>query len=192
MVNDPPVITLRRTTVVRVGIVVAVMAALGVGLAIGLTVGSNSPPPPNKSAIATTTTTMARRTASTTTVAPTTTTTVVPTTTTTLLPTVLSCGPGSPSEVRPALIFIGCATGNPTVSAMSWSTWGPSGGQGTGTFNENDCQPDCAQGSFTSVPATVVVSDPAGGVFQDVSVTPTSGALSPVSADQPGSGWGTG
>lgn len=106
--------------------------------------------------------------------------------------TVLPCGSGLPPQVRPTMITIGCATGNTTVADITWSAWGPTSGQGSGTFNENNCQPDCAQGTFTSVPASVVVSDPVGGVFQDVSITPTSGGLSPVTGSGPGSGWGSG
>ena len=39
--DDPPVITLRKSTVVRVGIVLLVLAALGAGVGIGLAVGSS-------------------------------------------------------------------------------------------------------------------------------------------------------
>ena len=69
---------------------------------------------------------------------------------------------------------------------------GTTSGQGSGTFNENNCQPDCAVGTFTSVPASVVVANPVSGVFQDVSITPTSGGLLPVTSSGPGSGWGSG
>src|ERR1700722_15705383 len=45
-----PVITVQRTTVVRVAIVALVLAAVGVATAIGLAIGSKSSPPSNKSA----------------------------------------------------------------------------------------------------------------------------------------------
>ena len=54
--DDPPVITLRKVTVVRVGIAVLVLAALGAGVGIGLAVGSSSPPAlPSNSTVTTTT-----------------------------------------------------------------------------------------------------------------------------------------
>jgi len=52
--EDPPLITVRRSTVIRVGIVAAVLAALGVGFAIGLGASSHSSPPPKESATTTT------------------------------------------------------------------------------------------------------------------------------------------
>jgi len=52
--EDPRVITVRRSTIVRVGIVAAVLAALGIGLAIGLSVSSPTSSP-TRSALATTT-----------------------------------------------------------------------------------------------------------------------------------------
>lgn len=77
--DDSPVITFRKSTVVRVGVAVLVLAALGVGIAIGLSAGGSSSmaASAHKAMITTTTTT---------TVAPTTTTAapkVVATTTTT-------------------------------------------------------------------------------------------------------------
>lgn len=82
--EDARTITLRRSTVIRVGIAVAVLAALGVGLAIGLSVGSNSSPPAKFTASATTTAGHPSTTATTT--VPTTTTTAAPATTTTSNP----------------------------------------------------------------------------------------------------------
>jgi hypothetical protein len=77
------------------------------------------------------------------------------------------------------------------VTAITWSIWGANGAYGMGTDDANNCQPNCAQGAFTSVPAAIVVSHPVGGFFQDIIVTPTSGGVSAVSSTQPGSGWGS-
>jgi hypothetical protein len=188
--NDP-----RRRTVIRVGIVALVLAALGVGTAIGVAVGSKSSPPTNKSTANGT--------------AHLSTSTSVPTTTTTTpLPAVLSCGPGSTPHVRPSKLIVGCAQGTVTVTGITWKEWAAvGGGQGTGTLNAD----------MASVPAIVVVFDEVGGIFQDVSIipskdlpttpnvpatgqqttsttapatTPTTGGPSPVVASQPGSGWG--
>ena len=200
VVGKDPVITVQRSTVVRVGIVALVLAALGVGTAIGLSIGSKSSPQSNKSAAIGGSTSTANVS---TTTAPLTTTSV------TSLPVVLSCGPGSTPRTRPTKITVGCATGAITVTGITWSAWGaPAGGQGTGTLNVD----------MMSVPAIVVVFHAVNGVFQDVSITPskavpttptipttrasktapttglatttTTGGPSPVAATQPGSGWG--
>jgi hypothetical protein len=101
------------------------------------------------------------------------------------------------------------------VTAISWTLWGAAtGGQGRGTLNVNNCQPDCATGTSRSAPAIVVVFNAVNGVFQDVSITPSQDVLNPsrttsttgrptvptttstttgpapVAASQPGSGWG--
>ena len=190
--HDPRVITLRRSTVIRVGIVVAVLAALGVGLAIELHLGSKFSPATTRS--------IAARASTTTSHGPTTTTTTTP------LPAVLSCGPGSTPHFLPTQLKVGCATGSVTVTSITWKTWdAATGGQGTGTLNVLS-----ANGTISSTPATVVVFGVVNGVFQDVSIvatntlttttttatiipttTPTTGGPSPVFATQPGVGWGS-
>jgi hypothetical protein len=102
------------------------------------------------------------------------------------------------------------------VTNINWKGWGAdAGGQGTGTLNVNNCQPNCAGGTSRSTDAIVIVFHPVSGIFQDVSITPTQGippnakppsastssttiplttttsnGFSPVAASQPGSGWG--
>jgi hypothetical protein len=180
------VITVRRSTVVRGGIVAVVLVAFGIGIAIGLTVTylqrdttrSSLPPAPTdrlRPALATTVVAAPKTKAA-----------------TTIPPTALSCGPGSTPRVRPTIIDIGCARGAISVTTITWSSWENAGGSGSGTLNVNNCQPTCAAGSVTSSPTFVVVSDPVGGVFQDVLVTPPSGSLTEQSSSQPGSGWGAG
>ena len=207
--KDSPVISVRRSTVVRVGIAALVVLALGAGIAVGLTVGSKSSPPATKSTEGSVSTTRGPTSKSTTSTSASTATTVAP------LPAVLSCGPGSTPHVRPAKLTIGCAFGLVTVTAISWTLWAAAtGGQGTGTLNVNNCQPDCATGKSRSTPAIVVVFGAENGIFQDVSITPTrgvstpsttsstagtaplptttttTGGPAPVAASQPGSGWG--
>ena len=206
MVNrDSQLITVRRSTLVRAGVVVLILVALGVGTVIGLAVGSRSTPPTAKSAAARSSTSRAH--VSTTTSLPTTATTVA------ALPSVLSCGPGSKPHLEPTKLTIGCATEGAVVTGITWTLWGSvTGGQGTGTLVVG----------LNSTPAIVVVFHAVNGVFQDVSVTPTkdasavpttagtttsttgltttpttgltttptTGGLSPVAASQPGTGWG--
>ena len=213
--RDTRVVTIRRTTLVRLGLVALVLVALGIGTAIGLTVSSRTSPPAARTDSGGSRT----RGGSTTTVTrplKSTTTTVAP------LPVVLSCGPTSTKTIRPTRITIGCALGATTVTSITWKEWaGGAGGQGSGLLNLDNCQPDCAHGTVNSVPAIVVVFHIVSGVFQDVSITPsqnvpstpattsttlrganpgtfpnstttstTTSGPAPVFASQPGSGWG--
>lgn len=183
---------LQRSTVVRVGLAVLVLAALGAAFAAGLSLASKSSPPTTPSKAAGGSTTTAR--ASTTTSPRTTTTLAAPV-------AVLSCGPRSTPTVRPTRLTIGCTNGQTTVTDIVWNSWdAATGGQGTGTLTVGSA----------SVPAIVVVFRDVAGVFQDVSITPTqdvsatsttagataptttptTGGISPVAATQPGSGWG--
>jgi len=183
------VIVLRRSVVVRLGTVVAVVAALGIGYATGLAI-SSPPPPVNKVVTAAATTHGSPTTPPS---GPATVPTAAPTTTPTdPVPTVLSCGSGSKPQVQPTLLYIGCASGDITMTTIDWSSWGSNGGSGSGDLHMNSCRPTCATGSVSSSPAFVVVSKPVGGVFQDVLITPPSGAVAPQSSSQPGSGWGSG
>jgi hypothetical protein len=196
--KDPKLITVRRSTVVRAGIIVLVLAALGAGTAVGLTVGSRNSPSATSSAKGASTTTLpgSKTNSSTTT-----------TTTASSLPTVLSCAPGSTPHVRPKTITVGCGTNGITMTGISWSAWEvTTGGQGTGTVHEG----------LQSAAAIVVVFHDVAGVFQVVSITPSQSAspvaptatstplvtvptttsttaddgIKAVVAVQPGSGWG--
>ena len=194
---------MRRSTVVRLGVAALVVAALGIGTAIGLAVGSRSTPTSKSTATGTSTTSAP---VSSTNPSSQTSTTSVPSE-----PAVLSCGPGSTPHVRPTVLTVGCATRTVTVTGITWNAWGAdTGGQGTGTVNQG----------FQSAPAIVVVFHAVDGIFQDISVTPskdasstlpttasptggtttstilptttttTTGGIAPVAASQPGSGWG--
>lgn len=48
------------------------------------------------------------------------------------------------------------------VKNLTWSGWGTATATGTGTLELDDCNPSCAQGTFTGYPATVTLSSPAG------------------------------
>lgn len=212
--RDRRVITVRRSTVVRVGVAALVLVATGVGVAIGFAIGSKSSPPRAASTTSTRGTTGAAHGSDTTPKLPVTSTTIAA-----VQPAVLSCGPGSTPTVRPTTITVGCATGSVTVTSISWTAWSAAtGGQATGTLNVNNCQPNCASGTSRSTAAIVVVFHAVNGIFQDVSITPsqnlpaspkttstaplrtastipltttsTSSGFSPVAASQPGSGWG--
>jgi hypothetical protein len=47
--------------------------------------------------------------------------------------------------------------GSAFVDGLAWTGWGTARAVGTGTLKLNDCTPNCAQGSYTSYPATVTL-----------------------------------
>jgi hypothetical protein len=57
------------------------------------------------------------------------------------------------------------------ITGIIWSSWGPNEADGTGTSNIQGCVPDCATGSETPYTDTIVLSDPQGGQFTQVSST---------------------
>jgi hypothetical protein len=176
-------ITFRRRTTVRAGVFAALLAALGIGFVIGLAMSSPLPPASRVVVAASTTPTAPLSTI----------TTAIPKTAQSApSPTVLPCGARSTQQMRPTVIDIGCASVDIGITTITWSSWGSDGGSGSGVLHENNCQPSCATGSVTSSPAFVVVSNPVGGVFQDVLITPPSDVMTPQSSSQPGSGWGSG
>lgn len=100
------------------------------------------------------------------------------------LPGAPPCGgvPGASSpEVRPTSLILACADFNARVEDISWASWGYSQAIGSGTFTENQCVPDCAQGTFTNYPdSSVLLDDPSDSsgvpIFQQVIVTPSGNA----------------
>jgi hypothetical protein len=132
---------------------------------------------------------------STTPTAPTTTilspTTTLPPPTTTApaaaLPAAPNCDPQlGASGFEPTSIFIGCATSADYLGSIVWSEWTATAATGTAMHHINNCQPDCAGGTFSSAPVDVTLSDPEtlGGmyVFTTITVTPTTASGSPEAA----------
>ena len=98
---------------------------------------------------------------------------------------------GIEPQVRPTVLYSGCASRDLSMTTVTWSSWGSTGGSGSDTLHVNNCQPDCATGSVNSSPAFVVVSNPVAGVSGQTDHSP-SGVVMPQSSSQPGSGWGSG
>jgi hypothetical protein len=57
--------------------------------------------------------------------------------------------------VRPKKIIVACADGNFWVSGLRWRHWGSPAAVGLGKGHANNCKPNCAQGRFSTSPATV-------------------------------------
>jgi hypothetical protein len=60
-------------------------------------------------------------------------------------------------EVRPKEIEVS-GDGTGAVTNLVWSDWGAPHASATGTIRLNNCEPNCAQGKFTSYPATVTLA----------------------------------
>ena len=125
---------------------------------------------------------------------PTTSATSAPTTTPPALPVVVTCANGSPGGIKPTTLYYGCATGDDSVTGITWSSWGATSALGTATYNVNQCDPDCAAGNDTSVSATITLTDPAPTegvlVFQNLSISTANGTLS-VSLSEGAGTWGS-
>lgn len=60
------------------------------------------------------------------------------------------------------------------VNDITWSSWTTSSATGTGTWNYDDCTPDCDSAPMEPYPATITLSNPQNGVFTTL-VETTSG-----------------
>lgn len=61
---------------------------------------------------------------------------------------------------RPKEITLTCADGGNLVTNIEWNVWTISGAAGSGTYSENICEPNCAEGRRINVPVTVRLSEP--------------------------------
>ena len=97
------------------------------------------------------------------------------------LPTAPNCDPQlGGTGFEPTSIFVGCATSADKLADIRWTTWNASEAEGTGTHSVNNCQPDCAGGTYSSFPVKVALSKPAdlgirGHVFTTITMTPSTG-----------------
>lgn len=77
---------------------------------------------------------------------------------------------GNYTGTRPALIDIS-ADGGDVITKITWSNWTATKAVGTGTRTLQSCKPNCAQGTNTEVPETLVLSQPEGGFFTVIVAT---------------------
>jgi hypothetical protein len=59
--------------------------------------------------------------------------------------------------VAPSTFTIACADGGIGVQRLHWTSWTPKLASGYGTFWQNDCVPDCANGHFHYYPSLEVL-----------------------------------
>jgi len=67
-----------------------------------------------------------------------------------------------PEQQKPELIYFACADGNEGIGKIEWSTWEASGARGVGEYFANDCEPDCASGTFEFARVNVAIDRPMG------------------------------
>jgi len=60
-------------------------------------------------------------------------------------------------QFKPKRITIACGDAGIWLSKLKWSSWGSSNAKGAGTYNQNDCTPDCADGHFHYYPSLEVL-----------------------------------
>lgn len=66
---------------------------------------------------------------------------------------------GNWSGRRPSTIYFSADAGN-VATGLTWATWTASKAVGRGVRKELSCVPDCADGSATSYPVTITMTDP--------------------------------
>lgn len=61
---------------------------------------------------------------------------------------------------RPHEIMLTCGDGGMIVTDITWKTWTTSRATGTGTYSQNMCDPNCADGTRVEVPVSIKLSKP--------------------------------
>src|SRR3954451_16876218 len=64
---------------------------------------------------------------------------------------------------RPSSMLIACGDGSARVVGLRWSSWTTTRAVGSGTWQQNDCQPDCARGRFHDFPVRLELDHPMHG-----------------------------
>lgn len=63
-------------------------------------------------------------------------------------------------KVEPHRIVLGCADFSTILKRLQWSAWTADSASGTGKLLVNDCDPDCASGTFDKFPVDVQLIKP--------------------------------
>lgn len=90
-------------------------------------------------------------------------------------PVAATSAPPAPSAViydclshpvsAPSEIILTCADAGIGVKNLTWSGWGHATATASGNAWQNNCNPDCAQGTYVYTAATVTVSALSGGRY---------------------------
>ena len=60
---------------------------------------------------------------------------------------------------KPETIMIYCGDGGAYIAKINWTLWSQDGATGTGEYNKNLCEPNCADGKIVHAPVKVSLSD---------------------------------
>lgn len=60
---------------------------------------------------------------------------------------------------RPTTMTSACADFGEQVHSIKWTIWNKGQALGTGVYSKNDCDPDCADGTFYESPVDVSLTD---------------------------------
>ena len=86
-------------------------------------------------------------------------------------------------EQRPEQLTKFCADAGVYVYGIKWKSWGYNGAEGTGTYSQNLCEPNCAEGTRVEEQVDLYLSgiEVIGGkrVLRYLSVNTRNGALLP-------------
>ena len=63
------------------------------------------------------------------------------------------------AEYKPESITLTCADGGWSIQAITWSTWTEKGAVGAGTWRENLCEPNCAEGKIAEAKVNLQIGD---------------------------------
>jgi len=106
------------------------------------------------------------------------------------LPTVSTNSPIDGAQaVEPSTIDLS-VDGNGDLNGLTWSSWTAYRAEGSGSFNVNNCQPNCAQGTTVDVTVSVALSAPTSGsspYFTAMTLTDSSGNTNTYAAGSNGS-----
>ena len=67
-----------------------------------------------------------------------------------------------PNQQKPELIYFACADGNSGIGRIEWRSWEAVGAIGVGEYFANDCDPDCANGTFEITKVRLAINEPIG------------------------------
>lgn len=156
--DDGAASTATRRLLPRTGFIAAlVLVASGAGCAAGHTsnpVSATTPRQPDLSASGLPTTTPGT--------AVTTTTITAPTTVPAATPVMVT--PQGGSVRRPSSMSMGGAH-DLQITGITWSNWGSSSAQGTGSETASSCNPNCATGAEVTMVISMTLSQPQNGMF---------------------------
>ena len=96
--------------------------------------------------------------------------------------------PGA-QAVEPSTIDLS-ADGNGDLNGLTWSSWTAHSAEGSGSFNVNNCQPNCAEGTTVDVTVSVALSAPTSGsrpYFTAMTLKDSSGNTNTYAAGSNGS-----